>query len=99
MEGKVVNRIPPRNSKDIHIDWDKAARTALDHPEQAVLAAEHVPISRITSLRSYHREPFVDDNGDRKVTIHMRNSVVEVDHQGRQRRYGDVYLQSADYDD
>lgn len=98
MEGKVVSRIPPRNSKDIQIDWDAMARKALEHPDQAVLAAEHVPVSRITSLRAYHREPFVDEDGDRKVNIHMRNSVVEVDHQGRQRRYGDVYMSAVEED-
>lgn len=98
MEGQLVSKIPPPQSAGEVYDWDRHAEAALAHPDRAVLAARHVPVSRITSLRSYTRPPFVDEHGNRKVTIHMRNSTTEETH-GRKRRYGDVYLQATEYED
>lgn len=92
MEGRIVSKIPPAHG----YDWDSSARLALEHPDSAVLAAEHVPVSRITSLREYSRPPFVSEDGTRLVAIRMRNSTLECDPgTGRKRRYGDVYFEAV----
>lgn len=97
-KGKLVSALPPRSSRydaqpEYQHDWDASARKALEHPGQPVLAAEHVPMTRIASLRMRRRPPFFDEDGNRAVTIHMRNSAVELDEsKGKVIRFGDVYL-------
>lgn len=91
MKGRIVPKTPSARAGEQDYDWDEYARTALAHPDSSVLAAEHVPISRINSLRMYSRPPFVDDNGVRKVAVKMRNSAKEDDGV----RYGDVYLEAV----
>lgn len=100
MKGKIVSELPPRRSRYAdekeQYDWDSAAKKALDHPGQAVLAAENVPLTRIASLRMMRREPFFKD-GERQVSIHMRNSTVEYDQsKDRVMRFGDVYLTATE---
>ena len=85
--GKLVGKLPPRASRGEDYDWDAAALLAVQHPTEAVLAASHVPESRVKSLRGYTRHPFIQDNG--RIIIAVRNSTVEADG----IRYGDVYFQ------
>lgn len=97
MKGKIVSSLPPRRSRYADekedYDWDTSALEALRHPGKAVLAAKHVPATRISSLRMTKRPPYYDEEGNRVVTIHMRNSTVEHDaERGRDLRFGDVYL-------
>lgn len=96
MKGKIVSELPPRRNRyadqQEHYDWDTAAREALRNPGKAVLAGEHVPLTRISSLRMMKREPFFE-NGERVVSVHMRNSSVDAD---TGMRYGDVYLTASE---
>jgi hypothetical protein len=86
-KGKIVGKLPPRSSHGEDYDWDAMALLAIQHPENAVLAAEHVPESRVKSLRAYTRSPFIQKHG--RIIIAVRNSAVEADG----IRYGDVYFQ------
>lgn len=86
-QGKLVGKMPPRALRGEDYDWDGAANLAIAHPDEAVLAATHVPESRVKSVRGYTRAPFVQDNG--RIIIAVRNSTVEADG----IRYGDVYFQ------
>lgn len=86
-KGKLVGRMPPRASRGEDYDWDAMALLAIQHPEAAVLAASHVPESRVKSLRGYTRSPFIQDTG--RIIIAVRDSTVEADG----IRYGDVYFQ------
>lgn len=86
-KGKLVGKLPPRASRGEDYDWDAAANLAAQHPDEAVLAASHVPESRVKSVRGYTRRPFVQDTGH--IVVAVRNSTVEADG----IRYGDVYFQ------
>jgi hypothetical protein len=86
-QGKLVGKLPPRASRGEDYDWDTAALLAVQHPGDAVLAASHVPESRVKSVRGYTRHPFVQDIGH--IVVAVRNSTVEPDG----IRYGDVYFQ------
>jgi hypothetical protein len=87
-KGHIVGKLPPRASRrGEDYDWDAMALLAIKHPENAVLAAEHVPESRVKSLRGYTRYPFIQDTGH--IRIAVRNSTMEDDG----IRYGDVYFQ------
>ena len=85
-QGKLVGKLPPRASRGEDYDWDAAAILAAQHPDEAVLAANHVPESRVKSVRGYTRRPFVQDTGH--IVVAVRNSTVEADG----IRYGDVYF-------
>jgi hypothetical protein len=86
-KGKLVGKLPPRAAHGEDYDWDAAALLAVQHPDNAVLAAEHVPESRVKSLRAYTRYPFIQERG--RIRVVVRNSTVEADG----IRYGDVYFQ------
>jgi hypothetical protein len=86
MTRKLVGKLPPRASRGEDYDWDGAARLAANHPTEAVLAAEHVPESRVKSVRGYTRSPFHTATGH--IAVAVRNSTVEADG----IRYGDVYF-------
>lgn len=86
MTRKLVGKLPPRALRGEDYDWDGAAILAANHPGEAVLAAEHVPESRVKAVRGYKREPFVSDRG--RIIVAVRNSTVETDG----IRYGDVYF-------
>jgi len=85
-KGKLVGKLPPRASRGEDYDWDAAALLAVQHPDEAVLAATHVPESRVKAVRGYKRKPFVSDTGH--IMVAVRNSAVEADG----IRYGDVYF-------
>lgn len=85
-KGKLVGKLPPRAARGEDYDWDGAALLATEHPEEAVLAATHVPESRVKSVRGYTRAPFITEHG--RIVIAVRNSHVEADG----IRYGDVYF-------
>jgi plasmid stabilization system protein ParE len=84
--GKLVGKLPPRAARGEDYDWDAAAKLAAQHPEEAVLAATHVPESRVKSVRGYTRVPFHTEAG--RIAVAVRNSTVEADGV----RYGDVYF-------
>lgn len=86
MTRKLVGKLPPRASRGEDYDWDAAAKLAAEHPDEAVLAATHVPESRVKSVRGYTRKPFVTETG--RIGVAVRNSTVEADG----IRYGDVYF-------
>jgi hypothetical protein len=86
MTRKLVGKLPPRASRGEDYDWDGAAILAASHPTEAVLAAEHVPESRVKSVRGYTRAPFHTATG--RIAVAVRNSTVEADG----IRYGDVYF-------
>lgn len=86
MIGNVFSKVPPRASRGGDYDWDAMARLAIRHPGNWVLAAEHVPESRVKSLRQYTRHPFRQAAG--RIIVAVRNSAVEADG----IRYGDVFL-------
>ena len=86
MSGNIVSKVPSRASRGEDYDWDAMAVLAIQHPDKWVLAAEHVPESRVKSLRGYTRRPFRQAGG--RIIIAVRNSAVEADG----IRYGDVYL-------
>lgn len=85
-KGNIVGKLPPRASRGEDYDWDAMALLAIKHPGEAVLAAQHVPDSRVKSLRGYTRAPFIQERG--RIVVSVRNSAVEADG----IRYGDVYL-------
>jgi hypothetical protein len=85
-KGKLVGKLPPRASRGEDYDWDAAAILAATHPDEAVLAATHVPESRVKSVRGYTRRPFITEAG--RIAVAVRNSTVEADG----IRYGDVYF-------
>jgi hypothetical protein len=86
MKGEIIGKLPPPSSRGEDYDWDAMALLAMQHPGDAVLAAEHVRESRVKSLRQYTRYPFVQQHGH--ITVAVRNSSVEADG----IRYGDVYF-------
>ena len=92
MKGKIVPKVPPANAREgLDYDWDALAKEALEHPDAAVLAATHIPVSQISAIRQYKRYPFMDDSGHRLIAVRMRNSSRGEDG----RRYGDVYFERA----
>lgn len=86
MKGKIVPSVPPVSRAKSTFDWDTPAQLAR-MTGQPVLAAEHVRISRIKSVRQYNRPPFLTSEG--RIVVEMRNSSVD-DADGE--RYGDVYF-------
>jgi hypothetical protein len=86
MTRKLVGKLPPRASRGEDYDWDAAAILAAKHPDESVLAATHVPESRVKSVRGYTRHPFIQTTG--RIAVAVRNSTVEADG----IRYGDVYF-------
>jgi hypothetical protein len=65
-----VDTIPPRGVRG-GWDWDAMAMLA-QLTGKPVRAGADVPMSRIKSVRSYRRPPFVTDEG--QIIINMRNS-------------------------
>ncbi|APX01170.1 hypothetical protein BWQ92_05005 [Arthrobacter sp. QXT-31] len=86
MIGSMSSKVPPRANRGEDYNWDAMALLAIQHPDKWVLAAEHVPESRVKSLRGYTRHPFRQETG--RIIIAVRNSAVEADG----IRYGDVFL-------
>lgn len=85
-ENRIVEAVPPRgraNPSTRHFD-DMAGVAKLTG--KPVLVGEHMPLSRISSIRQYKKAPFVTDEG--RIIIQMRNSSVEDG-----KRYGDLYFE------
>lgn len=81
---RTVDAVPPPGKRP-GPDWDGLAMVA-QAAGKPILAATNVPMSRIKSVRSYRRPPFL--TGEGKIIINMRNSHREPDG----TTVGDVYL-------
>lgn len=79
-----VDTVPPPGVRSGY-DWDAMAMLA-QLTGKPVRAATDVPMSRIKSVRTYRRPPFLTDEG--KIIINMRNS--HVNDEGI--TVGDVYF-------
>ena len=88
---RTVDSVPPPGKRP-GPDWDGMAMVA-QIAGKPVLAATNVTMSRIKSVRSYRRPPFLTDEG--KIIINMRNS-----HQDKHgTTLGDVYFTWKTWDE
>ena len=87
---RVIDTLPPERRGNDPYGWVKAAEDARklhsENPEAWIVAAEHVPVVKISALRQYSTEPFRTDEG--RVDVRYRNSKVGDDGV----RYADCYM-------